>query len=88
MCRDSFRAADFSGSIAGGGSELIVVDSCNAVRCESTEVVKTTMSFSQFYNSVFQRLESLDFNQVALLVLVIVAFGFYCLRGFGSRHDY
>ncbi|MEX2114442.1 MAG: hypothetical protein WD845_14705 [Pirellulales bacterium] len=46
------------------------------------------MSFSQFYNSVFQRLESLDFNQVALLVLVIVAFGFYCLRGFGSRHDY
>ncbi len=46
------------------------------------------MSFSQFYRTVFQRLESLDFNQVALLVLVIVGFGFYCLRGFGSRHDY
>ncbi len=46
------------------------------------------MSFTQLYRTFFQRLESLDFQQVSLLVLVIVAFGFYCLRGFGSRHDY
>ena len=46
------------------------------------------MSFTQLYRTVFQRLESLDLQQVSLLVLVIVAFGFYCLRGFGSRHDY
>ena len=45
-------------------------------------------SFTHFYRNVFQRLESLDFHQVSLLVIVIVAFGFYCLRGFGSRHDY
>ncbi|MGD9724094.1 MAG: hypothetical protein AB7O59_22765 [Pirellulales bacterium] len=46
------------------------------------------MSFSHFYRTVLQRLENLDFHQVALLVLIIVGFGFYCLRGFGSRHDY
>jgi hypothetical protein len=46
------------------------------------------MSFSHFYNSISQRLENLQFQQVALLVIVIVAFGFYCLRGFGSRSDY
>ena len=46
------------------------------------------MWFNQFYRTVFQRLENLDFQQVALLVILIVAFGFYCLRGFGSRHDY
>ncbi len=46
------------------------------------------MSFSQLYHNIILRLENLDFNQVALLVLVIVGFGFYCLRGFGSRHNY
>jgi hypothetical protein len=46
------------------------------------------MSFHQFYRTVFQRLENLDFHQTAMMVLIIVAFGFYCLRGFGSRHDY
>jgi hypothetical protein len=46
------------------------------------------MNYSQLYHSVLHRLETLDFNQVALLVLLIVAFGFYCLRGFGSRHNY
>ena len=46
------------------------------------------MRYSQFYHSVMNRLENLDFNQVALLVILIVAFGFYCLRGFGSRHKY
>ena len=46
------------------------------------------MWFYQFYRHVFERLEALDFQQVALLVLLIVAFGFYCLRGFGSRSDY
>ena len=46
------------------------------------------MSFDHLYRSVFQRLEGLNFHQVTLLVLLIVGFGFYCLRGFGSRHDY
>ncbi len=46
------------------------------------------MSLPDFVRTVFSRLENLDFQQYALLVIVIVAFGFYCLRGFGSRHDY
>lgn len=46
------------------------------------------MSFYDLYRTAFSRLENLDFQQFAILVLVIVAFGFYCLRGFGSRHDY
>ena len=46
------------------------------------------MSLTQFYQSVFRRLENLEFHQVALLVIVIVAFGVYCLRGFGSRSEY
>ncbi|MEX0675642.1 MAG: hypothetical protein WD063_01110 [Pirellulales bacterium] len=46
------------------------------------------MRFHELYRTVFSRLEHLDFQQFALLVIAIVAFGFYCLRGFGSRHDY
>ena len=46
------------------------------------------MSFTQLFRTVMTRLENLEFHQVTLLVLLIVAFGFYCLRGFGSRHDY
>ena len=46
------------------------------------------MWFYQFYRNVFTRLENLEFPQLALLTLLIVAFGFYCLRGFGLRHDY
>ncbi len=46
------------------------------------------MSFSQLSRSVMQRLESLDFHQLGLLVVIIVVFGFYCLRGFGSRSNY
>jgi hypothetical protein len=46
------------------------------------------MSFHDFYQSLFTRIERLDFQQFALLVIVIVVFGFYCLRGFGSRSNY
>ena len=46
------------------------------------------MWYDTFYRTVFERLERLDFHQLSLLVLAIVAFGFYCLRGFGSRSDY
>ena len=46
------------------------------------------MNFHDLYQTVFSRLTNLDFHQYALLVIVIVAFGFYCLRGFGSRHNY
>ncbi len=46
------------------------------------------MSFNQLYRSVIQPLERLDFQQTVLLVIVIVAIGIYCLRGFGSRHNY
>jgi hypothetical protein len=49
----------------------------------------TTMSsIIQFCQRTFTRLENLDFPQLSLLVLVIVAFGFWCLRGFGSRSNY
>jgi hypothetical protein len=46
------------------------------------------MWYSNIYRIVFERVENLDFHQISLLVLAIVAFGFYCLRGFGSRSDY
>ncbi len=40
------------------------------------------------YLSVSDTLTHLNFQQVSLLVLTIVAFGFFCLRGFGSRQNY
>lgn len=46
------------------------------------------MNFHDLYRTVFSRFVNLDFQQYVLLVIVIVAFGFYCLRGFGSRHNY
>jgi hypothetical protein len=46
------------------------------------------MWYSNVYRTVFERLENLDFQQLSLLVLAIVAFGFFCLRGFGSRSNY
>jgi hypothetical protein len=46
------------------------------------------MNWHELYRSVFSRLEHLNFQQFALLVIVIVVFGFYCLRGFGSRSNY
>jgi len=46
------------------------------------------MHLHELYRTVISRLDNLNFQQFALLVIVIVAFGFYCLRGFGSRHDY
>lgn len=46
------------------------------------------MWYSNLYRNVFQRIENLDFHQFSLLVIVIVAFGFFCLRGFGSRSNY
>lgn len=48
----------------------------------------TTMNIYDFGRSLLTRVERLDFQQYALLVIVIVAFGFYCLRGFGSRSNY
>jgi hypothetical protein len=50
--------------------------------------VNTMSSIVQFFQNAFTRLENLDFPQLSLLVLVIVAFGFWCLRGFGSRSNY
>jgi hypothetical protein len=46
------------------------------------------MSIYHYFQSLFQRIESLDFHQMALMVVIIVAFGFWCLRGFGSRSNY
>jgi len=46
------------------------------------------MSVYQLFNSLLNRVERLDFQQYALLVIVIVAVGFFCLRGFGSRSNY
>ncbi len=40
------------------------------------------MWFQHAMNATFRRLESLDFNQVVVLLLIVVAFGWFCLRGF------
>jgi hypothetical protein len=45
-------------------------------------------SIYQMYRAVFMRLEQLDFHQITVLVVVIVAFGCFCMRGFGSRTNY
>lgn len=45
-------------------------------------------SIYQTYRAVFTRLEQLDFHQISVLVVVIVAFGCFCMRGFGSRSNY
>lgn len=46
------------------------------------------MNVHALYRTLFTRLEHLSFEQVGLLMVVIVVFGFYCLRGFGSRSNY
>ena len=46
------------------------------------------MNVHGLYQTLFNRIEHLNFQQFALLVVVIVVFGFYCLRGFGSRSNY
>jgi hypothetical protein len=46
------------------------------------------MDLSDLYRTVFSRLEHLSYQQLALLTAVIVGFGVYCLRGFGSRSNY
>ena len=46
------------------------------------------MWYTNLYRTAFDRIEHLDFHQMSLLVVAIVVFGFYCLRGFGSRSDY
>src|SRR3954469_2698206 len=37
---------------------------------------------------LIHRIENFNLHQVGLLVAVIVAIGFYCMRGFGSRSNY
>jgi hypothetical protein len=46
------------------------------------------MSVHSLYRTIFTRLEHLSFEQMGLLVAVIVVLGFICLRGFGSRSSY
>jgi hypothetical protein len=40
------------------------------------------------FHSIAYRLEHLDYQQLALLTFVLVVFGFWCMRGFGSRTNY
>jgi hypothetical protein len=46
------------------------------------------MSIHQITSWVMTTFERFSFQQIALLVMVIVAVGFVCLRGFGSRSNY
>lgn len=46
------------------------------------------MWIPQFVQNILQRVERLDMHQLGLFVVLIVVFGFYCLRGFGSRSNY
>ena len=42
----------------------------------------------QLFHTLERRLTTLDFQQVVLLTLVVVAIGVVCMRGFGSRTNY
>ncbi len=46
------------------------------------------MSWNRIYHAVMFRVENVSFEQVTVLVLIIVAVGFFCMRGFGSRTNY
>lgn len=46
------------------------------------------MSFNELYQTVFTRLEHLSLQQFVLLAVVILLFGIFCMRGFGSRSNY
>ena len=46
------------------------------------------MSVEQATRWVMMHFERLGFQQIALLVIVIVGIGFVCMRGFGSRSNY
>jgi predicted transporter len=46
------------------------------------------MSFNDLYRTVFTRLEHLSLQQFVLLAVIIVLFGIFCMRGFGSRSNY
>jgi hypothetical protein len=85
-CADSTRAAtalrlqSVHVALRGGLYNLDLLSEALGAR-------SLAMWYSHF-QKFFERLEGLDFHQLSLLVLAIVAFGFYCLRGFGSRSDY
>jgi len=65
------------------------VDACNLdLHSKTSRAELLAMWYSNLYRNVLQRLENLDFHQFSLLVIIIVVFGFYCLRGFGSRSNY
>ncbi|HEX3727536.1 MAG TPA: hypothetical protein VHV08_14880 [Pirellulales bacterium] len=46
------------------------------------------MWFINLIWSLFHRIERLNFDQLALFTVIVVAVGFICLRGFGSRAKY
>jgi len=46
------------------------------------------MSFTNLYRTVFTRLDHLSLQQFVLLAVIIVLFGIFCMRGFGSRSNY
>ena len=49
---------------------------------------KKRAMLNQLFRTVEHRLTSLNFQQVTMLVLVVVVIGVVCLRGFGSRTNY
>jgi hypothetical protein len=46
------------------------------------------MSLYHLYLTTTQRLESMNFHQMALFTIVVVALGIFWLRGYGSRAKY
>ena len=42
----------------------------------------------RYLSSILHYVERLDFHQFALLSVVVVAAGFVCMLGFGSRTKY
>ncbi len=43
---------------------------------------------THYFNSLFQFFDRLNSHQWIWVLIAIVALGFYCMRGFGSRAKY
>jgi hypothetical protein len=78
----AFPRADFVDKTLGGAF-------CNLRLHRETPVTGSNLMWIiHLFKTILHRMEMLDFHQITVLVLAIVAVGFVCMRGYGSRSNY